>query len=628
MKLLLPCLLLLFTLTSLAQSKPRFPDGRTTAICAECVETLQSRPKEVLYGISIADGDVYFTISNKEWLGRLIKEDDDAISADLVAKDQYACGKPSPGVNGYAKGIFLDPVYRPALMAKIVDMGEGVVSIPIGKVPSQLKGKELEGNLVILHKGQVCMYTFFTDIPRTQWDILPMGLYVDSVVNYMSYPEGDAIQTPLLYTKELQFTVPFGKGKATLPRAGLQPLYDSLKWKDYNIQRIDIRAFSSVEGPAGFNATLQRQRAKAVVIGLQQFLHAGVDTHISYGDDWVELRRDIASSGFKDLSGLTDDEIRSRLANKGLKEKLEPLLKGHRKAIITLWLAPAGKYTDLRHPDLVTRFNNAVAKKEIPAAIALQRDLFEQVAAGKAPNDYLDQLEIPKEKTYDVLLSNREVYNLLLNRYDGKVAIQNLNDILRLSPDNGKVKYNICALSLQLWRVDSGFVQPPVLLKDINDLSGMSIPSSLIRRMLINYHIALSEVDMARYNYAGKDSSLAYIKNNYQDIHLKDEDLLALAKYLCFYQQCEWSENLLRPRVTKIDVDEDLLFYYVNLKLTVLGPDLDDVTRQVINNAITINPKRFCRYFDPIGKGGVTFQLLDYPELKSIYCNTCNIKSR
>ena len=123
-------LLLLFTLTGLAQSKPRFPDGRTTAICQECVETLASRPKEVLYGISIVGEDVYFTISNKEWLGRLIKEDDDAISADLVAKDQYACGKPAPGINGYAKGIFLDPVYRPALMAKIVDMEEGIVSIP------------------------------------------------------------------------------------------------------------------------------------------------------------------------------------------------------------------------------------------------------------------------------------------------------------------------------------------------------------------------------------------------------------------------------------------------------------------------------------------------------------------
>src|SRR5690242_682504 len=109
MKLLIP--FLLFALTGLTQSNPRFPDGRTTAVCQQCEATLASKPKEVLYGISIVDDDVYFTISNKEWLGRLIKEDDDAVSADLVAKDQYACGKPAPGVNGYAKGIFLAPVY-------------------------------------------------------------------------------------------------------------------------------------------------------------------------------------------------------------------------------------------------------------------------------------------------------------------------------------------------------------------------------------------------------------------------------------------------------------------------------------------------------------------------------------
>ena len=74
----------------------------------------------------------------------------------------------------------------------------------------------------------------------------------------------------------------------------------------------------------------------------------------------------------------------------------------------------------------------------------------------------------------------------------------------------------------------------------------------------------------------------------------------------------------------KIDVDEELLFYYLNL--TVINPKNtnSEAYRTTMLNAINLNQKRFCMLFDPFGKGGINFQLLRDEYLKSTYCENCN----
>jgi hypothetical protein len=303
---------------------------------------------------------------------------------------------------------------------------------------------------------------------------------------------------------------------------------------------------------------------------------------------------------------------------------LEPVLQHHRKAIVTIYLSPKSGLEKTSGDSLLVRFKKAIADKNTSRAAIIQEAIFERIADGKLPEEYLGRLEIPKEALFADLQNNQVSYKLLLALTNEQEAMEDLKEIERYSPNNGKVKYNICVLSFTLWGYDSGYVKPASFKEYISSLSRYGIQNSLVKRMLINYQIIMSGIYMSRYDYTAKDEALAYIRQNYADLQLEDKDMLALAKYLCYYAMCDWATGLLEPRVGKIDVNEDLLFYYINLQLFYAEKFRQPAVQTAVLNAIAINPKRFCAFFNAIGKGGSSFQLLDLPHLRTIYCESCS----
>jgi len=622
------CIVLLAACSVYAQGV-QVVDARRSPGCTECISLLKAKPREVQFGIQIhADGDVYFSLNNREWFDKLFTTDVDGVAVDLVSKDLYACSKPLPGINGFGKGQFLPPVYLPELKKNMVKLGQGHWAVKIGHVPAALAGKDLEGNLAILKRGVACFYTYFTDIPRSTWDLLPMGLYADTLVSLQTARDSSSSHTVHFYTKRLQLTVPFQKGKTQFNNADLKPLYDSLKLTSYSIRQIDIRAYSSVDGAENVNAALQQERAASMIKALQQYQSPEIATQITSSENWIEFMNDIRSTPYKELAGLSKPDIKLKLLDKTLLAQLEPLLKNHRKAIVTIYLGPRSGLEKTSGDSLVLRFHKAVAENNTPRAAIIQEAIFERIADGKLPSAYIRRLEIPKTLDYSSLQNNQVTYQLLLQVMTARDAMADLRAIEQYAPANGQVKYNIAVLSFTLWRHDSGYVKPGEFKEYIGSLSKYGIENNLIKRMLINYHIVMSQIYMARYNYAAKDEALAYIGANYNEMRLDDRDLLSLARFLCYYARCDWAAQVLEPRVEQIDVNEDLLFYYVNLQAFHPEKYQQPKVKAAVMNAISINPKRFCTFFNAVGKGGSSFQLLDLPHLRGLYCDNCGLLQR
>ncbi|MBS1563223.1 MAG: hypothetical protein JST39_02490, partial [Bacteroidetes bacterium] len=419
------------------------------------------------------------------------------------------------------------------------------------------------------------------------------------------------------------FTIPFQKGKTQYSTADIKPLYDSLRLTNYSIKTIDIRAYSSVEGSENVNLALQQERVSSIVKALQKFQSPEIDTRITSSENWLEFMSDIRNTAYKDLAGLDKPDIKQKLLDKTVANALEPVLKNHRKAIVTIYLTPKTGLEKTSGDSLVVLFNQAAAAKRFPRALIIQHSVFERIADGKLPETYLGKLEIPKSEDAGDLQNNQVTYKLLLRLVNAREAIRDLREIERYSPTNARVRYNICALSFMLWVRDSGFVKPAVFKEYILSLEKLGIAPSLVKRMLINYEIAMSTIYMARYDYASKDLSLAYINANYDELKLEDKDLLALARYLCYYSRCDWAINVLEPRVGRIDVNEDLIFYFINLQLFDAKKFEQPILKTAVLNAIALNPKRFCAFFNSVPKGGASFQLLDLKHLREIYCANC-----
>jgi hypothetical protein len=449
-----------------------------------------------------------------------------------------------------------------------------------------------------------------------------MGLYTDTLLN-VDVTDDTAKKVQNFYTKKLQFSIPFLKGKTTYNTSDLQPLYDSLQLKDYSIKSISIRAYSSVEGATQVNNQLQKQRAQSIIKALQQFQSPEIKTTITSSENWIEFYDDIARSPFKELASLGKTEIKKKLLDKALLDQVEGYLSNHRKAVITIYLNKRTGFEKTNADSLLVRFKQAIAEKKPVQASLVQDAIFERVASGKLPQEYINQLEIPREKIFSDLMNNQVSYKLMLNITYEYEALEELKEIEALAPANGKVKYNICVLNFNFWQYDSAHIQAPAFLKYINDLPKYGIDLSLVKRMLINYNIVMCGQYMYQYNYGAKDKTLQYIRDNYAAISLSDADLLALAKYLSYYSQRPWAESLLEKRVHKLDVDEDLLFYYLNLKLFNAESFGTNPVKKAALNAININGPRFCRFFNSLDKGGASFQLLRYNELRPLYCESC-----
>ena len=130
---------------------------------------------------------------------------------------------------------------------------------------------------------------------------------------------------------------------------------------------------------------------------------------------------------------------------------------------------------------------------------------------------------------------------------------------------------------------------------------------------------------MGQYKYYAKDEAVKYIYLTYVDMQLSDEDMLVMAKFLSYYSQMKLSELLLEKRIHQLNVNEDLLFYYLNLKLYHPAEFAQESVKKAVQNAIGINRKRYCRFFNAMGNGGASFQLLDYDVLRNIYCDNCKL---
>ncbi len=600
-------------------------DARTGKSATSLNVLISNMPHEVLFGIDIEDdGSVYFSMNNKLWFDKIFKDNSFGVAVDLVSKDKYACNTVSRKSNSNAlpKGQIIRPVYQKDIIKNNLKSVNDRVYAKIGQVPSDLKGKQLEGNLILVIGNGISYYTNFVNIDRNVWELLPMGLFADTVIlNNRSL--SDSIQDFFIYSKKFKFEIPFEKGSVSFDKAYLTKFFDAMGIQKYSIKEVEIRAYSSVDGSEKANKALMDKRASMVLEALKKYQPKLPRVKIVTAENWLDFFKDIEDTGFSNFKELSKLEIKQKLTDKSILNTLEPILSKERKAIVEMYIETKSPVASKSDNQLLADFKTAVSNKKTTKAAEIQKEILSRIMDNKLPINYLDKLEVPKTKAFFTLLSDREVYKYFLKSTTEYEALAHFLEIQKLDPQNGKINYNICALRFFMWKNGEDSTIQEILLKEILELPGQNIDNALVKRLLINYNILKCEEDMAQFNYEDKDTSLYYIRTLYYEIALNDEDIFSLAKYFTYYSHADWAEEIVQPRIGQIDVSEDLVFYNVNLQFYHPDNYKSKNFKRSILNAINLNPKRFCNFFLPNDKGGASMQLLEYPELKEKYCETC-----
>nr|WP_299388794.1 hypothetical protein [Allomuricauda sp.] len=587
--------------------------------CNRLEQIFYAQPKEITFGVNEDhQNNLYFQFNDKAWFESLFVDTLDGMAIDVVTKDAYDCNSDGASTAG---GEILKPVYANNLKNKIEELGSGSYRIWVGKLPNKYFHKQIEFNIIFLSKKYICRYQTTYNLQSYNYQLLDMGLYMDSITYADDYLGLDVDGFDIKY-KTLDFQIPFEKNKVTFSPTDIKPLYDSLRLTDFSIKQIDIQAYSSIEGSEEINKRLQEKRSQSIANALQSFQKPDIQTTVTTSENWVEFLNDIQGTKFEGYKNLSKKKIKEKVTGT-VAEELEPYLKRHRKALITLYLERIDQYKTLAGEELVGQFNEAIANDQLSEAQQLQNSLFERIKLREVNPDVLDKLSIPKQKKFVDFFNSNSAFRHRMNTNSLMEAYYEFQELNKLDPDNKKVAYNMLALKLRMNHVFNSITDGETLLEKIRALEGMGIQRSLVQRMLVNYHITNSELLMQERKYYEKDASVRFILETYSEIPLGDMDYLSLAQYLSHYFNTTAAIVLLKDKVKQINVNRALLFYYLNLTLVHDNITQKPEYRTIMLNAINLDRARFCRLFDSAEIGGVTFQLLNNEYLKATYCENC-----
>ncbi|UOY06939.1 hypothetical protein L0P88_23855 [Muricauda sp. SCSIO 64092] len=586
------------------------------------IETIFSyRAKEVSFGVRMDNkNNLFFQFNDKEWFKSLFKNPYDGMAIDIVTKNQFECDR--QGITSQIKGELLKPVYGNTLKKNIETTNQGFYRVYLGKLPAKYFNKKLEYNILFLQNRLLCRYQTTYNLESYNYDLLDMGMYLDSISYNENSSSDKTVGAYETKYKRLDFNIPFPKNKASFSPKDIKPLYDSLRLTDYNIKKIEIKAYSSIEGSTERNRVLQQKRSNSIIDALQSYQKPTIENEVSTAENWVEFLSDIEGTEYGFLKSLSKKEIKKRITG-DLALKLEKYLKKHRKALITLYLDKIDFYENFSSEELVNQFNTAIEKEELERATMLQNSLFQKLKKKEGNPDLLYKMVIPQQKKFVDFFNSNSAFRFEIDRTNLLSAYYEFQEINKWAPDNKKVAYNLISLKLRINHAFQSIPENEDLLKKIAALKELGISKSLVNRMMVNYHITKSLLLMKEKKYDEKDQSVAFILNTYKNFPLSYSDYLSLAQYVTYYYDNETAIDLIENQVTKIDVDKRLLFYYLNL--TIIKDKIVEKTdyRKIMLNAINIDKERFCKLFDSAREGGVTFQLLDNRYLKQTYCENC-----
>lgn len=587
--------------------------------CVSFIEIMQSKPSDVRFGVAQEQGVIFITFSDEKFFKDIFNKSTDGIAIDVMARELFDCDKTLKRSSALHKGYLLPPVYKKEIETNSFVSEEGFVLVRYPhEIPPQFDLANTEFRIMIVQKKTVCLNQNIIDLDMRGWDLLEAGLYLDTLKQAIHAERYSNLN------KTLHFNIFFQKDKSEYNTADLKPLYDTLRLTDYAIQEIHIRAYTSVEGSLKRNLELQNKRAQSIINALQSFQSEKIVQTVSSNENWVEFFEDLSDTKYNPLLKLSKEEIKAKLTDPLLLGQLEPWLSKHRKAIIELKLEKRVKYQSADPETIKKLFNESLAEKNVQEALLIQKVVFERVGDKSLNPNALGDLEIPRSVDYGSLLINKLAYEYELNASDLYASIRAFEELLIILPNNPLIKYNLVALRLKSWPLYPESIDKLALKKELDALKRLKLDQRLVKRLEVNYHILLVEEAMLQRDYAGKSKALKFIYDNYRKMNYNQQDVLRLAKYFSYMSQFDWANNALKPFIKRLDVEEDLVFYYINLNI------FDDVVvkradfRTIVSNASNLNQARFCQLFNTFGHGGVSFQLLENPYLKNTYCENCS----
>lgn len=143
------------------------------------------------------------------------------------------------------------------------------------------------------------------------------------------------------FTKRFQLS--FAKNSSAFDPYEVNEIKGYLSKENISIKKAKIMAYASIEGDSAKNAILQQKRAAVLWKTLDEFKDQNFSKSVSTSERWSYFYNQLKLDSITKFDSLSKQEIKHLFEDKNTQNKYEHLLKGQRKAYLSLQLYK--KYT-------------------------------------------------------------------------------------------------------------------------------------------------------------------------------------------------------------------------------------------------------------------------------------------
>ena len=586
--------------------------------CAELTKKYSYLPQLMSDNILFKNGEIYFYFHDLALLKKVLNENGDAIAIDIISRNQYSC---ESGNQFYPsdvhKGVMLPPVGKSQLFSKNELKETNEIEVSLGPIPSYVDTNSVEFNLLLIKSNCLCQTVIYNSLGGDNLESLDLSFMMDTL---SVSSRADSVMN------QLKFTIPFSRNKSQYNDDDIKPFLDSVSLNRYDLKKIEIVAYSSLEGGVKGNEIVQQKRAKSILTAIKKYKLQDVETKITTKENWEGFYEAIKGSSYEYLSELPKEELLELINTDSLKNALEPFLAMQRKAEITLTVEQV--YMDEELFNVLPQwYKKALSDKNYAKVKVYQSVMLKNVGTGNITNSQILDVKIPQYKEtlpfinnqialswYSFKGKNRDSINLYL--------YQKIESLLAIDPNNSFLRYNKSVLRLLLWSYNySRESDPKLVLREIKSLTNSNIEGWMINRLKLNYNIISADYFYDNKKFLEREKALVNVKKSLFSSNLDRDQSFRIANYFMFQLRIDWAIDIMKPFAMKKNIDEEFLFTYLTVAIYNKEKVPQKEYEELMLRAKNLNKERFCKLF---GFPNMSFQLLKDIPVKTLYCTTCN----
>lgn len=400
---------------------------------------------------------------------------------------------------------------------------------------------------------------------------------------------------------------------------------------------IDIRSeiHASVEGTNAINHELIKRRTEFIskyVLETFPRLKYSIDTTVAWDPFYRLVRK---NSAYRTWGDLKQGEIVKKLNEEPIPAEIDTILYETRKTkLVIRFKATEIDTATILYDRLNAGLRSVRGKKEIPYDQVRELNiifgrLHNLAKRGKFDIEKLLQVSIPRSG-YLVSLQNSQNYLLLqhyknpsvnqLNRISKKLKM--VGNELKGWQDNIAI-YNLLNFSVEHYGTKVQGLSLDRMIELFNKFTGANRDS-----LGMNLHFLSSwYFGKDKKNWEKRDKSVNYLYSFYKNKPMTDEFANRISKKYLFSHSVGYAVATLKPYALKENPNHETLVNYLKAAYSHYeDPEFlcfydPNYVKNVLWASIILSPKEWCGMI--AGKCNISFQLLDFEEIKTRYCEIC-----